>query len=102
MYYSNEVANHAQLRQERDVGNQKPVPSPQYVSVGKTSTTQTMSYEMSSSMGYPTQTSAVKFLGPRTFFRKPVNDVIALVENKEMARNALPSSTLSAVSSFKR
>ncbi|KAK2547281.1 hypothetical protein P5673_032838 [Acropora cervicornis] len=32
----------------------------------------------------------------------PVNDVIALVENKEMARNALPSSTLSAVSSFKR
>lgn len=67
-----------QLRQERDepfahlqhgyVGKQKPVPSPQYVSVGKTSTTQTMSYEMSSSMGYPTQTSAVKFLGPRTFF----------------------------------
>ena len=29
-----------------------------------------------------------------------VNDVIALVEGKEMARNALPSSTLSAVSSF--
>jgi hypothetical protein len=31
---------------------------------------------------------------------KPVNDVIALVENKEMAHNALPSLTLSAVSLF--
>ena len=30
----------------------------------------------------------------------PVNDVIVLVEGKYMARNALPSSTLSAVSSF--
>ena len=33
---------------------------------------------------------------------KPVNDVIALVETKEMARNALPSSALSAVSSLQR
>ena len=32
----------------------------------------------------------------------PVNDVIALVETKEMARNALPSASLSAVSSFRR
>ncbi|XP_068700869.1 uncharacterized protein [Montipora foliosa] len=41
-------------------------------------------------------------LGTKNVLQTPVNDVIALVENKEMARNALPSSTLSAVSSFKR
>ena len=41
-------------------------------------------------------------LGTKDVLKTPVNDVIALVENKEMARNALPSSTLSAVSSFKR
>ena len=40
-------------------------------------------------------------LGTKDVPKTPVNDVIALVENKEMARNALPSSTLSAVSSFK-
>ena len=41
-------------------------------------------------------------LGTTNILQTPVNDVIALVENKEMARNALPSSTLTAVSSFKR
>ncbi|KAK2555623.1 hypothetical protein P5673_022644 [Acropora cervicornis] len=41
-------------------------------------------------------------LGTTNILQTPVNDVIALVENKEMARSALPSSTLSAVSSFKR
>ena len=41
-------------------------------------------------------------LGTKDVLKTPVNDVIALVENKEMARNALPSSTLSVVSSFKR
>ncbi|XP_068753710.1 uncharacterized protein [Montipora capricornis] len=41
-------------------------------------------------------------LETKNVLQTPVNDVIALVENKEMARNALPSSTLSAVSSFKR
>ena len=41
-------------------------------------------------------------LGIPDILTKPVNDVVAVVENKEMARNALPSSTLSAVSSFQR
>ena len=41
-------------------------------------------------------------LGTSGILKKAVNDVIALVENKEMARNALPSSTMSAVSSFQR
>ena len=41
-------------------------------------------------------------LGITDIITKPVNDVIALVENKEMARNALPSPTMSAVSSFQR
>jgi len=41
-------------------------------------------------------------LGTNNVLQTPVNDVIALMENKEMARNALPSSTLSAVSSFQR
>ncbi|XP_078377784.1 uncharacterized protein LOC144660939 [Oculina patagonica] len=43
-----------------------------------------------------------EILGTKDVLKTPVNEVIALVENKEMARNALPSSTLSAVSSFKR
>ena len=41
-------------------------------------------------------------LGTQNVLQTPVNDVIALVENKRMAGNALPSSTRSAVSSFKR
>ena len=41
-------------------------------------------------------------LGTKNVLQTPVNDIIGLVENKEMAHNALPSSTLSAVSSFKR
>ena len=36
-------------------------------------------------------------LGLADILEKPVNDVIALVETKEMARNALPSSNLSAM-----
>ncbi|CAB4034895.1 Hypothetical predicted protein [Paramuricea clavata] len=43
-----------------------------------------------------------EILGTPDILKKPVNDVIALVENEEMARNALPSSTLSAVLSFQR
>ena len=41
-------------------------------------------------------------LGTLDILTKPVNDVIALVEIIEMARNALPSSSLSAMSSFQR
>ena len=41
-------------------------------------------------------------LGTIDILKKPVNDVIAMVENKEMARNALPSTSLSAMSSFRR
>lgn len=41
-------------------------------------------------------------LGTKDVLKTPVNEVMALLENKEMARSALPSSTLSAVSSFKR
>ena len=41
-------------------------------------------------------------LGIEKIVEKPVNDVIALVEGKEMARNAFPSFSLSAVSSFQR
>ena len=41
-------------------------------------------------------------LGHPNILQMPVNDVIAVVENKEMARNALPSSNLAAVSSFVR
>ena len=41
-------------------------------------------------------------LGTIDILKKPVNDVIAMVENKEMARNALPSASLSAMSSFRR
>ena len=39
-------------------------------------------------------------LGIAGILEKPVNEVIASVETKEMARNALPSPSLSAVSSF--
>ena len=41
-------------------------------------------------------------LGTTNILDMQVNDVIALIENKEMARNALPASSLSAVSSFRR
>jgi hypothetical protein len=41
-------------------------------------------------------------LGTANILRTPVNDVIGIIENKEMARNALPSSNLSAISSFTR
>ena len=40
--------------------------------------------------------------GAADILSKPINDVIALFENKEKARNALPSPSLSAVSSFQR
>ena len=36
-------------------------------------------------------------LGVPDILTKPVNDVITVIENKEMARKALPSSTLSAM-----
>ena len=41
-------------------------------------------------------------LGSDSLLSKSVNDVVALVEGKEMARNALPSASMSAVSSFRR
>lgn len=41
-------------------------------------------------------------LGITEILKKPVNDVISLVESKEKARNALPSSSVSAMSSFRR
>ena len=41
-------------------------------------------------------------LWTKDILTKPINDVIALVENKEMARNALPSATLSSISTFKQ
>ena len=41
-----------------------------------------------------------EILGISDILTKPINNVIALVENKEMARNALPSPNLSAVTSF--
>jgi hypothetical protein len=41
-------------------------------------------------------------LGTADILGKPINDVIAVVESKEMARNALPSSAVSAISSFRR
>ncbi|XP_051795794.1 uncharacterized protein LOC127531147 [Acanthochromis polyacanthus] len=41
-------------------------------------------------------------LGFPDVLNKTVNEVIALVENREIARNALPPSSLSAVSSFRR
>ena len=42
-----------------------------------------------------------EILGTQGVLQKSINDVIALVESKEMARNDLPSSSLSAVSSFR-
>lgn len=41
-----------------------------------------------------------EILGMKDILTKPINDIIALIEGKEMACNALPSSTLSAVSTF--
>ena len=41
-------------------------------------------------------------LGVIDILEKPVNDVVALVESKEMARNALPSPSMSAMSSFQK
>ena len=41
-------------------------------------------------------------LGIANILENPVNDVISMVETKETARNALPSATLSAVSSAKK
>jgi len=41
-------------------------------------------------------------LGIAGILAKPINEVIALVETKEMARNALPSPSLSAFSSFQK
>ena len=42
-----------------------------------------------------------EILGTQGVLQKSINDVIALVESKEMGRNALPSSSMSAVSSFR-
>jgi len=41
-------------------------------------------------------------LGIAGILEKPMNEVIALAETKEMAPNTLPSPSLSAVSSFKK
>ena len=41
-------------------------------------------------------------LGTKDILTKPINDAIALDENKEMARNALPSATFSSISTFKQ
>jgi len=41
-----------------------------------------------------------EILGTKDILTKPINDIVALIEGKEMARNAMPSSTLSAVSTF--
>ena len=41
-------------------------------------------------------------LGTKDILKTPVNNVVSLVESKEMARNALPSSSLSAMSSFRQ
>ena len=41
-------------------------------------------------------------LGTKDILKTPVNDVVSLVESKEMARNALRSSSLSAMSSFRQ
>lgn len=42
-----------------------------------------------------------EILGTKNITQSPVNEVISLVESKEKARNALPSSRVSAVSSFR-
>ena len=41
-------------------------------------------------------------LGTTKILEKPINEVIALVESKEMARNALPSPSISALSSLQQ
>ena len=41
-----------------------------------------------------------ELLGIAGILETPINEIIALVESKEMARNALPSPSLSAISSF--
>ena len=41
-------------------------------------------------------------LGTEDIVTTAINDVIALVESKEMARNAMPTSDVSAVSAFRR
>lgn len=41
-------------------------------------------------------------LGIAGILKKPINEVIALVETKVMVRNALPSPSLSTVSSFQK
>ena len=43
-----------------------------------------------------------EMLGQKDLLQLPINDVVALVETREMARNAQPSSVVSAVSSFQR
>lgn len=43
-----------------------------------------------------------EILDNKDILHKAVNDVIPLVEKKEMARNAVPSSSMSAMSSFQR
>ena len=42
-----------------------------------------------------------EILGTKNITQSPVNEVISLVESKEKARNALPSSSVSALSSFR-
>jgi hypothetical protein len=49
-------------------------------------------------MAYTIRTS----VGTKDILKTSVNDVVSLVENKEMACNALPSSSLSTMSSFRR
>ena len=41
-------------------------------------------------------------LGTKDILTKPINDVIALVENKEMARTALQSASLTSISTLKQ
>ena len=41
-------------------------------------------------------------VGIDSILTKPINDIIALVESKEIARNAVPTPDISALSGFKR
>ena len=41
-------------------------------------------------------------VGIDSFLTKPFNDIIALVESKEIARNAVPTPDISTLSGFKR
>lgn len=43
-----------------------------------------------------------EILGTKNITETPVNELISMVENKEMARNALPTSSMSAMSAFRR